>query len=286
MQETTHMDRTALAEFLRSRREKLQPEDLGLVRGERRRTAGLRREEVAALTGMSADYYSRMERGHSPKPSEQMLASLARGLHLSLEDRDYLFQVVGYDTQQRVRRTDHIDVGLMRVLDRLSDTPAIVVNSLGETLFQTQPGLALLGDQTNHHGLARSVIYRWFTNDSERNLYPVEQHPQHSRVLASQLRQVLAREGPRSRAADIVDALQASSTGFTAVWAEHPVGWRYTEHKRFLHPELGELTVYCQSLVDPEQTQTLIVFTATPGTESHTKLQLLSVIGTQKLGST
>ena len=243
------MDRTALAEFLRSRREKLQPEDLGLIKGERRRTAGLRREEVAALTGMSADYYSRMERGHSPKPSEQMLASLARGLHLSLEDRDYLFQVVGYGTQQRVRRTDHIDVGLMRVVDRLSATPAIVVNSLGETLFQTQPGSALLGDQTTHHGPARSVIYRWFTDD-------------------------------------IVEALHASSTEFTAVWAEHPVGWKHSEHKRFVHPELGEPTLYCRSLLDPERTQTLIVFTATPGTESHAKLQLLSVIGTPRISST
>lgn len=277
------MERTALAEFLRSRREKLQPEDVGLARGERRRTPGLRREEVAALTGMSADYYSRMERGHSPKPSEQMLAALARGLRLSLDDRDYLFHLVGYDTQRRVRRTDHVDVGLMRVLDRLADTPAIVLNSIGETLFQTQPGCALLGNQTTHHGLARSVIYRWFTDDSERNLYPVEEHPQHSRVLVSQLREVLTREGPRSRAVDVVDALQVTSTEFAQVWAEHPVGWRYSEHKRLLHPELGELTVYCQSLLDPEQTQTLLVFTATPGTESHDKLQLLSVIGTQKL---
>ncbi len=232
---------------------------------------------------MSADYYSRMERGHSPKPSEPMLAALARGLRLSLDDRDYLFQVVGYDTQQRVRRTDHVDVGLMRVVDRLTDTPAIIVNSLGETLFQTQPGLALLGDQRAHQGLARSVIYRWFTDSGERTLYPAEEHPTHSRVLASQLRQVLTREGPRSRAADIVDALKGSSTEFAQVWAEHLVGWRYSENKRLLHPGLGELTVYCQSLLDPEQIQTLLVFTATPGTESHTKLQLLSVIGTQEL---
>ncbi|MEG9247933.1 helix-turn-helix transcriptional regulator [Arthrobacter sp. Soc17.1.1.1] len=277
------MERTALADFLRSRREKLQPEDVGLARGERRRTPGLRREELAALTGMSADYYSRMERGHSPRPSEQMLAALARGLRLSLEDRDYLFRLVGYDTQRRVRRTDHVDVGLMRVVDRLTDTPAAVLNSLGETLFQTQPGLALLGDHRAHHGLARSVVYRWFTDTGERNLYPPEDHPKHSRVLASQLRQVLTREGPRSRAADIADALRDSSTEFAEVWAEHPVGWRYSEHKRLLHPDLGELTVHCQSLLDPEQTQTLLVFTATPGTESHNKLQLLSVIGTQDL---
>ncbi|GAA1136108.1 transcriptional regulator with XRE-family HTH domain [Nesterenkonia lutea] len=235
------------------------------------------------MTGMSSDYYSRTERGHSPKPSEQMVTALARGLRLSLDDRDYLFQVVGYGTAPRVRRTDHVNVGLMRVVDRLTDTPAIVLNSLGETLFQTQPGLALLGDQRTHQGLARSVIYRWFTNDAERKLYPVEEHPKHSRVLASQLREVLTREGPRSRAADIVDALQGCSTEFTEVWAEHVVGWRYSEQKILLHPELGELTVYCQSLLDPEQIQTLLVFTATPGTESHDKLQLLSVIGTQKL---
>ena len=89
-------DRAELADFLRTRREALQPEDVGLPRGARRRTAGLRREEVAALCGMSADYYSRLEQERGPHPSEQMLAAIARGLRLSLDERDHLFRLAGH----------------------------------------------------------------------------------------------------------------------------------------------------------------------------------------------
>ncbi len=277
------MESEALADLLRTRRGRLQPEDVGLPCGGRRRTTGLRREEVAALAGMSTDYYSRMERGDSPRPSEQMVAALARGLRLSLDERDYLFRLAGYDTPTRVLRTDHIDAGLMRVIDRLDDTPAAIVTSLGETLLQTRLGTALLGDQTRHVGLARSVIYRWFTDPDERRIYPLEEHPTHARVLASQLRQVLLREGPRGRAAQLVGELRLASAEFVDVWAEHPIGWRYSEQKRLVHPRLGELKLHCQSLLDPEQSQTLLVFTAPPGSESHDKLQLLSVIGTQNL---
>ncbi len=173
----------------------------------------------------------------------------------------------------------------MRVIDRLDDTPAAIISAFGETLVQTRPAVALLGDQTRHQGPARSVIYRWFTDADERRIYPVEDHPMHTRVLASQLRQVLTREGPRSRAAELVATLQQLSPEFVEVWAEHPVGWRYSEEKRLVHPELGELRLHCQSLLDPEQTQTLLVFTAVPGSESAEKLELLSVIGTLSLST-
>ena len=132
--DTELVDRAQLADFLRTRREALQPEDVGLPRGPRRRTGGLRREEVAALCGMSADYYSRIEQQRGPHPSEQMLAAIARGLHLSLDERDHLFRIAGHAAPRRVHRADHINPGIMRILDRLSDTPAQVMGSLGETL--------------------------------------------------------------------------------------------------------------------------------------------------------
>lgn len=282
---TAGMDEAALSHFLRSRRETLQPDDVGLPRTGRRRTPGLRREEVAALVGMSPDYYSRIERGSSPKPSEQMVAALARGLRLSLDERDHLFRLAGYGDPRRVLRTDHVDVGLMRIADRLHDTPAAIVTPLGETLVQTPPAVALLGHQMAYEGLARSIIYRWFTQAAERRIYPPEDHPMHSRVLASNLREVLTREGPRSRAAEIVAALEDASPDFASVWAEHPVGWRYGEQKRLLHPEVGELLLHCQTLVEPTQAHTLLVFTAAPGSASDEKLQLLSVIGTQEVSS-
>ena len=91
------MDRAQLADFLRTRREALQPEDVGLPRGPRRRTGGLRREEVAALCGMSTDYYGRLEQRRGPQPSDQMLAAMARGLRLTLAERDHLFRLAGHD---------------------------------------------------------------------------------------------------------------------------------------------------------------------------------------------
>ncbi len=277
------MDRQQLADFLRTRREALQPEDVGLPRGPRRRTGGLRREEVAALCGMSADYYSRMEQQRGPHPSEQMLAAIARGLHLSLDERDHLFRIAGHAAPQRVHRGDHINPGIMRILDRLADTPAQVMSSLGETLRQTRPAVALLGDESRWTGPARSMVYRWFTEPAARLRYPVEDHPLHGRVFTAQLRRLYTREGPGSRAAALVDALLTASPEFAAVWAEHDISTMYQDRKRIVHPELGLLEVHCQTLVDPDQSQTLLVFTAVPGTESYEKLRLLSVIGDQRL---
>ena len=95
--DTGGMDRTELADFLRRRREQLRPADVGLPPGARRRAAGLRREEVASLAAMSTDYYTRLEQQRGPQPSEQMLASLARALRLSDDERDYLFVVAGHN---------------------------------------------------------------------------------------------------------------------------------------------------------------------------------------------
>ena len=276
-------DRAQLADFLRSRRESLQPEDVGLPRGPRRRTGGLRREEVAALAGMSADYYGRIEQQRGPNPSEQMLASIARGLHLSLIERDYLFQIAGYTAPQRALRTDHINPGLMRILDRLDDTPAQVMSRLGETLLQTRLAVALLGDETRHTGPARSIAYRWFTDPESRRIYPEEDHPMHGRTYAANLRAAYAREGKDSRTATLVDALLAASPEFAGIWREHDITASFSQLKRFQHPQVGDIELYCQLLFEPEQVQTLLVFTAVPGSESYEKLQLLSVIGEQRL---
>ena len=272
------MDRAQLADFLRIRREALQPEDVGLPRGTRRRTGGLRREEVAALSGMSVDYYTRIEQQRGPQPSEQMLAAIARGLHLSLDERDHLFRLGGHAVPQRILRDDHISPGMMRILDRLEDTPAMVISRYGETLLQTRMAVALYGDETRHTGLARSVAYRWFTDPASRRIYPAEDHPLHGRIFTAQLRGVYA-TAPRSRAGEIVSALLAASPEFAAVWAAHEVGFTHLDRKRILHPELGELLLHCQTLLDPGQAQVLLVFTAVPGSPSYEKLQLLAAVG-------
>jgi len=277
------MDRAQLADFLRTRREALQPEDVGLPRGSRRRTTGLRREEVAALSGMSTDYYGRIEQQRGPTPSEQMLAAIARGLHLSLDERDHLFRLAGHIAPQRNLRGDHINPGIMRILDRLEDTPAQVLSRLGETLRQTRLAVALLGDDTVHTGMARCVVYRWFTDPAARLIYPEEDHPMHGRVFTAALRDAYTRDGKRSRAAEVVEALLSISPEFAQVWREHEVGVTHQDRKRIRHPQLGVLEVYCQTLHDPDQSQTLLVYTAVPGSESYEKLQLLSVIGDQRI---
>src|SRR5438105_11655973 len=111
------MDRTGLGEFLRHRREILRPRDVGLVEGPRRRTNGLRREEVAALAGMSTDYYARLEQQRGSQPSEQMLIAITRALRLTLDERDHLFRLAGHHAPARMRRSDHVSPALLRVLD-------------------------------------------------------------------------------------------------------------------------------------------------------------------------
>jgi transcriptional regulator with XRE-family HTH domain len=273
------IDRTGLAEFLRRRRESLQPEDVGLPRGQRRRTSGLRREEVAALCHMSTDYIGRLEQERGPRPSERMIASIAQGLHLTLDERDHLFRLAGHNPPVRGAVSQHISPALLRILDRLQDTPVEIVTELGETLRQSPLGTALTGDSTRFTGPSRSIGYRWFADPATRLLYDPADHPYLSRVFASGLREVVTVRGPDSRAAHIADLLYARSDEFRGVWNEHEVGIRPSEVKRFIHPEVGPMELNCQVLLDPDQSHRLLVYTAVPGTESYEKLELLSVIG-------
>ncbi|MFW0786460.1 helix-turn-helix transcriptional regulator [Gordonia sp. CPCC 206044] len=274
------MDRPELAEFLRMRREVLQPADVGLPPGNRRRAPGLRREEVALLAGMSTDYYTRLEQQRGPHPSDQILAALAQALHLSLDERDHLFRLAGQNVPDRAARSDHVSPGMLRILDRLTDTPAMVVNGAGETLIQTDMAIALLGDEAHLTGNSRSIVYRWFTDPTTRQRFPVEDHDHHARAHTARLRQTVTREGPLSRAAEVADALLGESREFAALWRNHDVGVRLTDtDKRLIHPELGLIEVFCQTLVDPDTGHVLLVYTAAPGTGSHEKLAMLSVVG-------
>lgn len=275
------MDRTGLAAFLRRRRQSLQPEDVGLPRGVRRRTDGLRREEVAQLCHLSADYYTRIEQERGPHPSAEVLAGIAQGLHLTVDERDHLFRLAGQPPPQRGPGSEHVSPGLLRILDRLDDTPAEVVTELGETLRQTRLGVALTGDATRRTGPARSLGYRWFTDPGTRATYHEDDHEHLGRLWASGLREVVARRGPGSRAAALADDLLTRSPEFAALWERHEVGLRPREPKRFVHPQVGRLELACQTLLDPEQGHHLLVYTAEPGSESAEKLQLLGVLGHQ-----
>lgn len=269
------MRRGELARFLRSRRDALQPEDVGLPRTRRRRAEGLRREEVAVLSHVSTDYYSRIEQQRGARPSERILGGIAEGLRLSPDERDHLFRLAGYAPPRREPEADRVNPGIQRILDRLGDTPAQIVNHLGETLAQNRPARLLVGDQTRYTGHARSLAYRWFTDPGTRLALPAEDHPRHSRTLTAQLLAAHTGGAGDPRVSALVDALLDASPEFAALWRERPVLGPYCAPKTINHPDVGTLRLRGESLADLDQSQILTVFTADPGSASEERLRRL-----------
>ncbi|MEU9900481.1 helix-turn-helix transcriptional regulator [Streptomyces phaeochromogenes] len=275
------MERDQLADFLRRRREAMRPAEVGIADGPRRRTTGLRREEVAALAGMSVDYVVRLEQGRSSQPSVQLLGALARALRLSDDERDHLFHLAGHrpppaDGVARLARA-----GLIRMLDLLGDTPALVLSDLGEALAQNRAALLLMGDHTGLSGDRRYVAYRWFTDPALRAITPPEEQERHSRQLVADLRAAAGRRSGDSTVAGLVDRLQASSADFRRLWAEHEVAVRRSDRKTLLHPRVGRLLMDCETLVTPDQGQQLLVLTPADA-ETRERLELLRVIGIEE----
>ena len=277
------MDRSELADFLRRRRERLQPAQVGLTPGPRRRTPGLRREEVARLAGMSADYYTRMEQGRGPHPSVQMLAALARAMRMDDDERDHLYLLAGERPPQRRGKGGHVRPGLMHLLDRLDDAAAFVISDTGIVLAENALARILLGHGDGHSGLAAHQPWRWFTDPAARAVFPPEDHARNSRILVADLRATAARRAGDADVEALVSALLEASTEFAALWAEHEVAVRRADHKRLVHPEVGLIEVDCEVLLSPEQDQSLVLLTARPGTGAAEQFALLRVIGTQEL---
>ncbi|MFF3713166.1 helix-turn-helix transcriptional regulator [Streptomyces phaeochromogenes] len=275
------MERDQLADFLRRRREAMRPAEVGIADGPRRRTTGLRREEVAALAGMSVDYVVRLEQGRSSQPSVQLLGALARALRLSDDERDHLFHLAGHrpppaDGVARLARA-----GLIRMLDLLGDTPALVLSDLGEALAQNRAALLLMGDHTGLSGDRRYVAYRWFTDPAVRAITPPEEQERHGRQLVADLRAAAGRRSGDSLVSGLVDRLQAASADFRRLWAEHEVAVRRSDRKTLLHPRVGRLLMDCETLVTPDQGQQLLVLTPADA-EARERLELLRVIGIEE----
>ncbi|MGW9213735.1 helix-turn-helix transcriptional regulator [Embleya sp. NPDC055664] len=277
------MNESELAAFLRTRRDRVRPADVGLPVGPRRRVPGLRREEVAQLAGLSADYYTELERGRGTRPSAQVLASLARALRLNGDERDHLFHLADRPLPPPHGPAAHVQPALLGLLDRLADTPAQVITDLHETLVQNPLAVALVGPAPALHGPAASFVYRWFTDPGARAIYPPEDHPHHSRVFVADLRAVAARRDRDSAVRRIVAVLQRRSEEFADLWDTGDVGLRRTDHKRIVHPTLGVIELDCHSLFSEDGRQRLLWFTAPSGTEGAARLELLSVIGSEDM---
>ncbi len=280
------MKRDELGAFLRSHRDALSPTEVGLAEGHRRRTPGLRREEVAVLAGMSTDYYSRLEQGRGPQPSVQMLDAIARALRLLTEEREYLHRVAGHNPPPRVGVSgDYVAPALQRVLDRLSDTPAMILTQIGEVLVQNLPARALLGDRTGYVGKDRSDIYRWFTYpEVERAYYPPEDHLRQSRAHVAALRAAMGAGGVGISAERIVESLRRTSREFALLWEKHEVATRFTDRKTIIHPEIGAICLDCQALFTQDQSQALMVLTARPNSKDFRKLELVTATAPESSG--
>ena len=254
------VDLGELGSFLRSRRDRLRPEAVGLPGGSRRRVPGLRRDEVAELASLSADYYTELEQGRGQTPSEPVLCALARALRLGPDETAHLFHLTGHPAPFGAEPVQ-MQAALQQLMMRLDDTPAMVITDIHEVVVQNHAAQVLVGPQAGPTGIRASFLYHWFTDPATRDLYPADDHDYHSRLLVSDLRAAVARRGPAdavSRA--LVGHLLDVSEEFAGLWRAHEVKVRHEEYKRVVNPVLGTLKVTCNSIVTADAAQRLLWF--------------------------
>ncbi|MFD9128387.1 helix-turn-helix transcriptional regulator [Kitasatospora sp. NPDC059571] len=280
------MDRRELADFLRRSRERLSPADVGLTAGSRRRTPGLRREEVVQLAGMSADYYIRLEQARGPQPSLQMLGALARALRLSEDERDHLHVLAGHRPPVGRQAGQHIRPALLHLLDQLAGTPAQIVSDLGDLLAQNAMATALFGGVCSLREDERNVVWRWFTDPTVRQAYPEEERDHWGRVHVADLRAAVARRADDPSATALVARIRATSEEFARLWDLHEVAVRRTSRMCVVHPLVGAVTLDCETLLTPTEDQRLLLFTPPPGSSAAGHLELLRVLGTEQFAAT
>ncbi|MFI6586754.1 helix-turn-helix domain-containing protein [Embleya sp. NPDC050493] len=273
------LNRPDLADFLRRSRERLTPRDVGLVEGPRRRTPGLRREEVAMLAGVSADYCMRLEQARGPQPSVQVLAALAGALRLTEDERDHLYLLAGHRPPEGARAGGYLRPALRYLLDRLDGVPVQVVSDLGDLLAQNDLALALFGCVCTVAEEDRNIVLGWFTDPAVRAHFAVEEHEEQARQLVADLRAATTRRGDDAASRSLVTRLRAASPEFTALWDRHEVAVRRSHPYRLVHPDLGRIDLDCEVLATPAADQRLRIFTPPPG--GTTVLDELRVLGPQ-----
>ena len=274
------MDRQELAGFLRSRRERLRPADAGLRAGAgRRRTPGLRREEVARLAGISVDYYARLEQARGPRPSAQVLEALARALRLAVAERDHLFRLADQAPGPPRRPPREVPAGILHLLDRLDDTPALVLDAKYEVLAWNAMAVALITDFAALPQERRNAVWGYLREADGQGPLARKDRRELLRGAVADLRAAAARYPDDPGIADLVERLMDDSAEFAALWATHDVAVVHSATKRITHPLVGELELDYEVLLIPERDQRLLLYTAAPGTPSHDKLQLLRIAG-------
>jgi transcriptional regulator with XRE-family HTH domain len=277
------MDRTELGAVLRTWRERLQPADVGLPAGSRRRTPGLRREEVAGLAGVSVDYLNRLEQARGPHPSEAVLRSLARALRLTDAERDHLFLLAGGAPPIPGRIRDTVRPGVLRLMDRFTDLPALLLDAKSEVLAWNPMAAALLGDLSAIPPGRRNIARQAFGSAHDLAGTDPAERERMDRALVSDLRRAAARYPDDPGLRRLIADLRTDSPTFARLWALRALDERHDDVKRIQHPELGPLDLECTVLQVRGDDQTMIVYSAPPGTPAADALALLRVVGLQHL---
>jgi len=270
-----------LATFLRSRRGRLQPAEVGLPGGGRRRTPGLRRQEVAQLAGMSIDYYIRLEQGRGPRPSRQVLSAIARALMLTADEREYLFRVAGENAPQVVGPSTEVPEGIRYLLDTLEENPAYVLDAKYDVLAWNRLAVHFVGDLSAVPPHDRNVVRWLFRRPASDPHWSQEDTVRFAEASVADLRAAMARYPGDPGIRALVTELQATSPRFAAMWAQHQVQVRRGLTKRVYHPMLGHLEFDCQIRYLQDSDQRLVVYTAKPGSPTQEAFRRLGELASR-----
>jgi transcriptional regulator with XRE-family HTH domain len=256
--------RGEFAELLRSRRDRLTPADVGLPEGSRRRTAGLRREEVAQLAGVSTTYYTFLEQGRDIRPSAQVLTSLAAALRLSAAERTHLFELAGVSAPTGTQ-TETVSSALAKMVSRLDPSPAYITGRRQDVLAANRAARALFGDWRSRGRDGHNLLWWMFTDPGARKVYVdwVQEAP----VLLARFRDAAARRPGDPEFTSLIDRLHQASPEVRNWWPRHDVLPVSGGTRQLHHPALGDVTfehTMLQVADHPEQTLVYLTTTAVP----------------------
>ncbi|MFF5076141.1 helix-turn-helix transcriptional regulator [Actinoplanes sp. NPDC000266] len=279
------MDTWEFGQAVRRWRDRLVPAEVGVPAGGRRRAAGLRREELAALTGISVDYLTRLEQGRSTSPSAQVVEALARALRLSGTERELLFRLAALTPPGRDVVPTRIAPSVQRMLDRLAHTPVVVQDAAFNLVMANRPYDALMGDTTTWRGLRRNGVWRNFAGPPGRAVHTPEELAHFRALLAADLRLTAARYPADHDLKRLIAELTAHSPEFAELWtsAEPVEITEFSRRKIVDHPDVGRLTLDCDTLTVAGDDLRITVYTAEPGTDDAARLELAITLGTQSL---
>jgi transcriptional regulator with XRE-family HTH domain len=270
------MDRRGqLGQFLSSRRARLKPEEVGIGRSGRRRVPGLRREELAQLAGMSADYYSRLEQGRAGQPSDGVLEALAAALRLDEAERLHLFDLARPPRRSAPPPPERVRPEIQRLLDLLDRVPAMIIGRRGDVLAWNALGLATGVDWTERDEDDRNTARFYFLDPRARELYP--DWDEGAAETVAYLRLSAGRHPDDPALAALIGELSMKSEDFRELWANHDVQAKGFHTKRINHPVVGLMTLSAESFILPaDPDQMLNTYTAEPGSDSEAALNRLA----------